>query len=176
MIPKKTNLSSLLDELWRRPEERTNLITQLVTSLTDADWLILAAWDTAATFGPPRGRLNLMPQLIQVIDNGGKLFLVVSLVKAKEITSSQCLITYVDEDICVIIDKSSPNIPTGQSVHDPKGLLIALQLIRDHLDSALLKPQDLRNAQIARYAALSSLDDDTFRRLATWFPAVESYL
>src|ERR1700682_1044403 len=111
---KKTNLSLLLDELWRRPKERTNLITHLVASLTVTDWLILAAWDTAATFGPPNGKLSLIqPQTIQIFDNGDKLFLIVSLVKASEITGSQCLITYLHEDICVIIDKSSPNLPTA---------------------------------------------------------------
>ncbi len=177
MMLKKTNLSLLLDELWRRPKERANLITNLVTSLTDADWLILAGWDTAATFGPPGGRLSLIqPQLIQITDNWGKLFLVVSLVKADEITNPQYLITYSDGNIHVVIDKSSPNIPTSQFVHDPKSLLNAMQLIRDHLDSALLMPPDLRNAQITRFAVLSSLDDDSFRRLAAWFASIESYL
>src|SRR6266496_3506416 len=158
MMLKKTNLSLLLDELWRRPKERANLITNLVTSLTDADWLILAGWDTAATFGPPGGRLSLIqPQLIQITD-------------------PQYLITYSDGNIHVVIDKSSPNIPTSQFVHDPKSLLNAMQLIRDHLDSALLMPPDLRNAQITRFAVLSSLDDDSFRRLAAWFASIESYL
>ncbi len=179
MIPRLngTHLASLLDELWQRPTERAALAEQLVAHLNDVEGFILVAWDLAATFGPSSGRLNLEPpRTIQIMDSWGKLFLAASLTEANETSNQQYLIMYRGKDIGLIIHESSPNIPIARYVHDLKSLLIALQLIRDHLDSALFKPPELRNAQIVRFAASSGLEDDRFRRLASWFPTISVYL
>jgi len=170
-------LRSLLDELWHRPTERNILVEEFVAGLNDLDWLILAAWDTAATFGPPSGKLDLLPPAtIHIMDSWGKLFLVFSLIKANKFSHQDCSITYSNTDFCVIVDEASPSIPSTQFSHDPKSLLVALELIRNRLDDALLFPPELRNARIAQLAASSELEDDHFRKLALWYPVIEIYL
>jgi len=43
----KSHLSFLVDQLWKRSNERATLAEQLVADLNDADWLLLATWDFA---------------------------------------------------------------------------------------------------------------------------------
>jgi hypothetical protein len=176
-----TQLSSLLGELWRQPQEKTQLVQQMIANLDDADWLILVGWDVAATFGPSSGHVSLVrPQNIQITDMWGKLLLEAMLTDLdKDDNNRLQLIQYTASSKVVTLNESSPNIPNlsaGSLSHDPKNLLIAMQLIRYHLDSALLKPPDLRNAQIGLLAASADLDEDRFRRLASWFYSIEVYM
>ena len=175
--PADSHLSTFVDQLWRRPADRADLAEYLVARLGRFDRLVLAAWDVAATFGPPSGRLTVLPPGgMEVADNLGRLFLEAMVVGSHEAPSEhQPLITYRDWDMSVLVAPSSPNIPNRSVFHDPRGLLLAIQLIRDHLDSVLLQPRELRDRSIAQFAASSQLDQDQFRRLASWFPAVEVY-
>lgn len=171
-----THLTFLVDDLWKSPH-RALRVGQLVADLNEVDMLLLAGWDTAATCGPLTGTLRLtLPQTIEVTDDVGRVFLLATLVETHQATDHSCLITYWDTPQSVVLDKASPNTPTGSTMHDPKGLLLALQLIRDHLDSVLLKPRDLRDQEIAEFAAAAGLQEEHFRRLASWFHTLTPYL
>jgi|HubBroStandDraft_4_1064222.scaffolds.fasta_scaffold186158_2 hypothetical protein len=175
--PNDNHLSSLIDELRHGSSERITLVDKISTKLNDADWYILSAWDVGATYCPFFGRLELsIPREIQVLDSWGNLFIMASLLKSKDYYIQPSLIEYQMSDYVVVIDRSSPNIPSTQVIHNPRSLLIAMQLIRDELDSVLLDPPDLRNAQITSFSTTSEIGEEYFRRLITWFPAVEGYL
>lgn len=166
MRPDKRNLSSLIDELWKKPNEREELARQFIADLNFDSRLILSAWDTAATFGPPSGKLHLIqPNTMQVADSWGKVFLVANQVEESNKNNEQILISYYELNLCVVSDKSSPTRPKDQFIHDFKSLLIALQFVRDYLDSVLIKPVELRNAEIEAFAASLGIESSYFRRL-----------
>ena len=52
-------------------------------------------------------------------------------------------------------------------------LLRAAQLIRDHMESALLLPPDLRRARLSSFAAVSKQSHEAFSRLVSWFPTFQ---
>jgi hypothetical protein len=168
---------SIIDELWRRPPERGHLARGLLQNLTAWDWLLLAAWDTAATFGPSSGWVVFrQPTTFAIFDSSAELRLIAALVECDSTHDAQVIFEYRTTDRCVALDAASPDQPTIRETHDPAGLLLALQLIRDHLDTTLLKPPELRARDLARFARAANIGDDTFRRLSSWYPTVARHV
>ncbi len=173
----KTNLSSILDELWQRPSERLTLARQFVKELSREDWLVLCGWDFAATFGPVSGTLSLVrPNHIQVRDDWNRVLLGASLVEIADLPNDFLLIKYYGTNLAVTSEGSNFGRDITDICRDPAGLLAAFQLLRDHLDSALLSPKKLRDKKISDFAALCGLEDDHFRRLGSWLSAAHLYL
>lgn len=173
----RTNIQRLLDELWDRPIKRKRLSEQFVAELSTFDLLILAGWDTAAASALSLGTLTLLPpQGIEILDSQGQAWVIARIEKVGSVPAQKELIAYADANLVVVASEDSPNTPKFQVSHDVSSLLIALQLIRDHLDSALIMPKDMREERIRRFAASARLPEPHFRRLSIWFPAISSYL
>ncbi len=174
--PSGAHLSSLLDVLWKQANP-LQMVEWLVTQLTDSDWLILTGWDFAVTFCPALTGLDISSSgRVQVtVEPADGLFLVGSVVTSGPAPGNYCL-HYEGTGIYVSVDPASPTYPRGQFVRDPKGLLLALELIRDHLDSTLVLPPNLREARLRDWAELCGLEPNHFRKLSTWFPRIEQYL
>jgi hypothetical protein len=169
-------LASVIDQIWRAPDERRMLAMASRDKLSANDWLVLIAWDAAATLGPANGRLELLPpDRAEIRDNWGKSFLRMSVQRSQVQVGTQCLIAYQGTDYCVMLDSGSQYGVGGGIVHDATALLVSLQIIRDHLDTSLLKPAMLRDADLMRFASIAGVDQDQFRRLASWFPAIAKY-
>jgi len=172
-----TNLSVVVDELWRCSSDRLELARTVVKRLTTDDWLILTGWDFAATFGPISGSLTLIrPQLILVSDDWNRPLYKASLIRLDNFPNYSPLISYSGTNLGVIADWLPPAGRSGDVNRDPAMLLVALQFIRDHMDSTLLSPKALRLSRISSFADHCSLDDDYFRRLASWLSAITPYL
>ena len=116
------------------------------------------------------------PTTIAIFDDSAELRLIVAMVHCDAAATADVIIEYRTTDRCVALDARSPNRPATRATHDPATLLLALQSIRDHLDSTLLKPPELRNQDIVRFAPAANIDDDTFRRLASWYPTVARHV
>lgn len=170
-------LASIVDRLWTHAGERKRYAGRLLESLDWEGWLVLAGWDTAATFGPPGGQVKLRtPGTITVLDDLGKITLVARLVTTGKEGPEGGLIVYKGASKAVVLDKSSPNIPKTRINRDPKGLLIALQQIRDRLDSLVFHPPKLRSHMIGELARYSGFSRDHMLRLAHWYTAVCQFL
>ena len=67
-------------------------------------------------------------------------------------------------------------MPRSQRISDPYKVIVALQIIRYHLDSLLFWPKDLSDREISSIPVISGLEENYFRRLAIWYSAIEKYL
>ena len=171
------SLASIVDKLWTHTGARKRYAGRLLESLNWEGWLVLAGWDTAAAFCPPGGQLKLRPPgRITVLDDLGKITLVGRLVTTGKESPEESLIMYTSASKAVVLDKSSPNIPKTRIARDPKGLLIALQQIRDHLDSLAFHPPELRRHMIGELARHSGFSGDHVLRLAQWYSAVSQFV
>ena len=175
-----TNLATVLDRIWHSsPDDRSHLSRQVVGSLSEFDWLLLAAWDTSATFGPEPGIAELtLPSKIRVYDRYDKVFLTASLVVDPETNGNPRLIEYQGTRYVVIADRESPftpNIPAPEG-HDVSSLLLALQLVRNHLDSVLFLPPSLRRRRISEFASSCGLSVEMFHRLSDWWEWISRYI
>lgn len=171
------SIATIVDKLWTHTGERKGYAGKLLASLDWNGWLVLAGWDTAAAFCPPGGQLRLRPPgIITVLDALGKIMLVARLVKTDKQSPEEGLITYKGASKTVALEKSSPDIPKTRIARDPIGLLIALQQIRDRVDSLVLHPPELRSHMIGQLARYSGLSRDQVLRLAQWYTAVSHFV
>jgi hypothetical protein len=167
-----SRLSDVLDALWQSPKERRNIARRVVESLTETSRLILAAWDTAALFGPIGGRLDLsFPGSFTISDGWGKPFLTAEIALSSEVSAGAPLLLFSDTSWAVL-HKSGDFFPSATHKHSVASLLMAMQLIRDHLSSTLLKPAEMRHRELESFALQVDLDAEHFRRLAAWFPHI----
>ncbi len=172
----KSPLSTALDQIWKSSGDRYALAETLTSSLQQSEWLVVAGWDTAASFGPVSGRLNLAGATeITVADAWDKTMLQAELCKKNSSGDKNLRIDFVDGSWVVV---SSSEIETKEDVlkHAGASLLVAMQLIRDHLDSALLRPEDDRAHRIDEFASMANLRPNHFRRLAAWYSQIASFL
>lgn len=167
-------LKEALDSIWHCRADCAALAAQLLGELDRAGWIFVAAWDTAAAFGPVIGGLRIDPQGAFVVSDAWRRDVVrARVVHTQDIEKTPTLIRFYGTQYGVAADEDSPFIPQGHLLHHPANLLIALELIRDHIDSALFLPRELRDLEIKRMAAAAEIDDVHFRRLATWYPQIE---
>jgi hypothetical protein len=164
-------LRRLLDTLRKTPEDQQAVCLRAFAEFGQEDWLVLAGLATAASLAPVGGRLDLaLPDKIKVVDSLGKEMLDARLT-ANEVSGQQETLDFPGYPVSVsVVDSPEPS-KTRRSF-DPVALVTAMRLIRDHLDSTSLKPRDLREKELAEFAAIAGLNVDTFRRLAMWQPQV----
>jgi len=137
----------------------------------------MAGWDTAATFGPPEGRLQLWaPSSISIADTLGRPVIRALLVSESLPSEQAPLIQYAGTSFRVNRAPDAPYMIHQQFTHNPADLLSAMQYLRDHLDSLLSLPPNLRASDFQRVAAGHQLEPDHLRRLALWLPALSRYL
>jgi hypothetical protein len=168
-----SQFSLILDQLWRRSNERLVLAKELSQSLTHTDWLMLAGWDTAAYSRLTPGEMVFdQPNQIRVTSSAGDPLVNASLVKVDQANEDKISILYQDINLGVIIQ---PNLVTKiypTAKHELRQLLLAAQFIRDHLDSTLFKPLELREAELEEVASLCEFDMEYFKRLCIWYSAL----
>jgi hypothetical protein len=170
-------LPNALDNLWRNPRTSREIAPSELSTFAVWDWIVLSAWDTAASHGPVGGRLdiNVTGQLC-VLDAWGKPFFSAVVMPAADSTHTPLLLRLLPTQWVVVLTSSNSEAVPNPLEHDARGLFVALQLIRDHVDSALLKSRERRDADIAAFAASANLDSRHFRRLAAWYPQIEPHL
>lgn len=172
-----SQLSNILDMIWKNPRDGVSIVRSQIRDLSSYDWLVLAGWDTAASFGPVSGKLSLLkPNTIQISDSWGKIFIEGFLSKDDVESIERPLIIYLDVDWIVRLGDSSPNKPRRSLVRDPISLVLALQFVRDYMDSTLILPRDMRDSEILRFVNSVQLDEDYFRRLSNWFSSIDPLL
>jgi hypothetical protein len=169
-----SRLTDVLDILWHASDPRLReLATRLLPTLTDNNRLVLLAWDTAASFGPLGGRVDILaPRSFAVLDGWGKLLFSADLAKSTQGHHIGPMLSYTDMPWAVF-RKSGDYAPTDTPRHSGASLLIAMQLIRDHIDSTILKPAEMRHRELDGFAQQAGVDADHFRRLTTWFPRIQ---
>jgi hypothetical protein len=166
------NLRQLLEQLRASAENPKAACAAAVAAFTNDDLLVLAAWAAAATFGPSSGKLRLLPpDRMEVSDSWGK-----PLFQTRFFATEG-----VERPILIDAPWNSQDEGTADPARqrhrfDPASLALALHLIRDHIDSTLLKPRDLRDMEIVEFASHAGLEEAAFRRLAVWEPEIAPYL
>ncbi len=172
-----SQLQIILDKLWHNPQKRNALSRGFVSELDDNGLLILSGWDTAASTGPANGKLLLnFPNYMKITDANDMFFLQAKLTHSYEDTKLVEIIKYRDLEYSVIVDKSSPYVPQMHLDHSFSHLLVALQLIRDHIDSVLLWPNEMRRKKFSNFAKTSGLEFNHFLNLSKWFSAISSFV
>lgn len=170
------NVKDLLDSIWHSSGQNSAHIESSMKGFSMSDFLILAGWDAAASFGPTYGKLLIThPNKIIVSDTGSKE-LFTFLLEEAIVSNVEMHIQYQDSGLALVLDSSSPNIPRRTFVHKFKSLILALQLIRDDLDTTFLKPLSLRTIEINRFAGMAQVEVDYFQRLSSWYPAIRAYV
>lgn len=168
-------LKEALDSIWQCHADCAALAVRLLSELDRTGWIILAAWSIAATFGPVFGCLQIGSQGEFVVSDAWRSdILSARVVQSLDIENTPTLIRFYGTQYGVVVNEDSPFLPHGRVVYRPVNYLIALELIRDHIDSTLLLPRELRDQEIGRMAATAEMDDVLFRRLATWYQQIES--
>jgi hypothetical protein len=165
-----------LDEIWKHPAASHALAARAVTNLATSDLALLAAWDTAASYGPDPGRVVVIPDnpsQFEIKRSDDRLFLVANIDFDSKDDNDGAIIRYTDRAVAVYIDKSSPVTLNDSERHEIARLLVAAQLIRDHADSALLLPRPLRMDRLNKFASLTKCSADRFKMLWIWFSQIE---
>jgi hypothetical protein len=163
-----SRLSNALDILWHSAHDRRVLAARLVEDLTQDACLILAAWDVAALTGPIGGQLTLtFPGSFSVSDGWGKPLFSAELALSSEVRKGRPLLLFSDISWAVF-HKSGDYAPSEPHKHSAASLLMAMQLIRDHINSTLLKPREMRHRELATFALQAGFEPEHFRRLAAW--------
>lgn len=164
-------LNEILDCLWRDPATATAIAKNSLDRLAWQELCVLAAWDAAATYGPLGGRLQIAETNFSVLDQWGGPTFAGIVVRSFEPQPNE-LISYTD---CQLrsVGKSGFRRNDAPVNHQVSELVVALEQIRDHLDSVLLRSGDERSRGISRLALASGLADDHFRRLAAWYPQLK---
>lgn len=168
-------LSACLDRVWQSRESHYTAAQQCLPKLEVSDWLILAGWDSAATYCPQGGVLRFeFPDQVSVSDSLGQQLLKGRLTHngSGMAAKGQPAVQYEGWGYAVVLDPAVKELIS----HDPASLIAAMQWIRDHLDTALLKPSEMRDREVNDISRTSRLDPDHFRRLALWFPEVAKVL
>jgi hypothetical protein len=171
---KNNPLASLIDEIWRGRAVRK--LPADVPVLTDENWLLLGAWDAAACFGPPLGKLTIREDRIEIADDWGKFLFLCRCARVGASPEQDTQIDFLGTPIGVLLIDREGSAPKLKLRHDPWALIGALELITHHLDSVLLKPRELREDSLADFAMGAGLQRDHFRRLCSWHSQILPYL
>ena len=59
----------------------------------------------------------------------------------------------------MVVHEKYPNMPRSQRISDPYKVIVALQIIRYHLDSLLFWPKDLSDREISSIPVISGLEE-----------------
>jgi hypothetical protein len=171
-------IATLLDTIWHSPDERWRSALAVVDHLDEDGWTILAAWATAANFGPPLATIKIGPaHRIEIADPDRALVLACRLEFAGASNGQTSLIAFTTRPYRVVADQQlSSYLPQGHVCFDPSSLLAAMQAIRDHSGSALLLPPEHRNEWAEEAASSCRLGTDTFRRLLSTWPEIATFL
>jgi hypothetical protein len=151
------------DSDWRRRA------TSLLSDLRAQDWGVLGAWDTAATFGPSQGHVDLNDRDFVITDTLGEDWLNGSLMlDPSEIPGphDHALINYGPQWPWVKLQPQMSEI--GHTRHDPAELLEAIRLAVDRVDAALFLPADMRRSRLSEWALRLNWSEDRFRRFVLW--------
>ncbi len=135
-------LNEILDCLWRDPATATAIAKNSLDRLAWQELCVLAAWDAAATYGPLGGRLQIAETNFSVLDQWGGPTFAGIVVRSFEPQPNE-LISYTD---CQLrsVGKSGFRRNDAPVNHQVSELVVALEQIRDHLDSVLLRSGDER--------------------------------
>lgn len=165
-------VKSILDSIWTAQDRRAAAECKL-GDLTNFDWLLLGAWDTAAICAPSGGSLRLSPPADFLIEGsllpGG---LRGRIVRAGAGTEEPPFLRFDGTPWRVLIVPSGALSSKANISHDPVSLLIAMELIRDHLDSPTLHPPALRRHAVTQQALEARIEDAHYLSLAAWFSEV----
>jgi hypothetical protein len=164
-------LRQLLERLRTIDENRQNECLASFSGFAGEDWLVLAGWAAAAMFSPSLGELRLVPpDSVEVLDQRGELYFQTRIVAPES----------AEQPILIDDPRRPPGGPSDPSAGrvslNPADLAVALQLIHDHIASTMLKPSEIRDAEIAGYAAQAGLEEEFFRSLAVWESKLSPFL
>jgi len=141
---KSSTLAEALNIIWKTPPElRANVAYTLVRQLSREEVELLTAWDYRATFN-------------EKADS--------RLVSANSAIDNTRLLSYSDAPWVRVADTE----PVFE-VHSVAELLLAAQFARDHLDSLLLSPSDMRDRQISALSTNWRIEEQRLRRLFSSF-------
>lgn len=167
----------LIDFIWRASENKIVTAREAAKKMTSRDWLVLASWDVAASFGPVNGTISLgLSEEFTIADELERPWLSASVVRVTEHSIPRSSILYDQNSYCVVIKEAFHTIPRDQFRHDAAKLLLVMQFVRYHLDSILLKSAEFRQSELSSFADFAGLEDQYFRSLIRWYPRVEALL
>jgi hypothetical protein len=171
---KNNPLALLIEGIWQRRVVRKSATD--VPALSDENWLLLGGWNAAACFGPPTGKLTIREGRIEIADDWGKLLFLCAVARDGDPLEQCAQIDFLGTPISLAVTHFNEVTPKVRLRHDPWALIIALELITYHLDSALLKPRDLREDDLADFAIHAGLERGHFRRLCSWHSQILPHL
>jgi hypothetical protein len=141
------------------------------------DWLVIAAWDVAATLGPSRGIISFSDsEEILITDEMGRPWLSASLELQGVESQARCSITYKEGTYCVVVNDSFHVLQRRRYERKAAGLLLGMQFARDSIDSLLFKSRDLREAEMSSFAGFAELDIEHLYSLVQWYPRIHPFL
>jgi hypothetical protein len=168
-----SNLKVALDTIWRARDRRA-AAQEAVRGLTPLDWLVLGAWDTAAVCATSGGTLRLAPPAEFSIEETSLLGPISG--RVMEGAEGAAFLRFIDTNWSVRLTRTEAVPYSGEVSHDPVSLLLALQLLRDHLDSLTLHPVETRQHAIARQARDAGADETHYRSLMEWLPEILQFI
>lgn len=175
------SLREPLDRIWKAPASARDVAKAELLRFSPDQWLVLAAVDVGAAFMPGvRGSITLgeREQAFAVTDPTGSRSINCTVTLDRNSpghdSSSLAKPIVVFRSFDVRVWSSEPITETQEPLqHDASTVLFALQMIRDHLDSVILHPPELRTREIEEFASRADLSPEFFLELARWFPAIE---
>src|SRR5262245_27667354 len=150
-------LQPALDEIWVKPKDAHEIARAEIDQFEVGQWVALAACDAAAIAGPRGGSIQFHPEpRFEIQDSSGATWM-------------ECEVRAQPSDVPVVIEYPASHRyvavlplsrvePRVTASHDAAEVLVALELIRDHLDSALLHPPTARDERIDSLAHQAHLD------------------
>ncbi len=171
-------LCAVLDAIWQGSDDRTSIARKSVSRLTEVDLLILAAWDLVSLVPQCVSEIDMStPPDVRVYDKYGRMAFSATLKRKGDLGGQVAFVDYTDALYCIVVrDTAIPLPPNAVRRRSFSSLLLAMQLVRDHLDSVTLLPPELRERRLAEFASISAMDLLDLKSLSAAFPVVRSCL
>jgi hypothetical protein len=167
---RQISLPALLDRLRNSKAQRRELARSMEVELTNADWLVLASWDAAASFWEWPGSISIdAAGSITIGQSTSDDNLVVRLTNALHQTRAT-LIAYEDAPWLITVDDRSAFRLSETIVHRADTLVGCMQYARDSVDQFLYMPYRQRQEQFTMEAQYWHIDRDYFIALLKWWP------
>ena len=168
------DLEACLDRIWHGTGRRRDEAIACLRSLSQGGVYHAISYDLASF-------LELRPSLISIdvanrvlsftFSHGDTSFMI-----GNE-PSGNYVIQYPDVGyVAALQEGRGVPLPVFSKIQSLEQLLVGLQLCRDHIDSVLYLPRQMRSQRMTEYASEAGMSDDQFKYLAAHYTRLSSVI
>jgi hypothetical protein len=170
-------LKLVLDEIWHSTGDRVEAAKHLSEKLTSQDWALLGAWDIAASWKLGSHEIDLSEDgQFRFVTASGDTILSARVASRTALPGEAVAVEFAGNIKYVLVDRD-PSIAIKRIERDSiETLLVALEIARDHLNSIVLLPREMRGRKLESIAQDLQIDVLKLRALFSNVKLLEPYI